>query len=121
VLEVRLALARSLGKEEQGKEGRPAIYPDELYIALPITCSYFNWTYRETEAFFRGLFPEKPFPSFQALHWYMKRKFGEKKLFKLLELMKECLCTFLGSDEILILDSTGIPHNGAERWRGICS
>jgi len=66
--EVFFALAKLLGKEERVKKWRPAIYPDELYIALLVMRSYFNWTYRETEAFFRDLFPGKPCPSFQSLH-----------------------------------------------------
>jgi len=42
--------------------------------------SYFNWTYRKTEAFFRDLFPRKPCPSFQILPWYMKKKLEEEFL-----------------------------------------
>ncbi|MGB9757935.1 MAG: transposase [Candidatus Bipolaricaulaceae bacterium] len=77
------------------------------------------WTYRETEAFFRDLFPEKPCPSFQALHWYMRKKLKEEELTKLLELLKERLGPFLEKNSLLILDSTGIAQRGKTqelRW-----
>jgi len=74
--------------------------------------SYFNWTYRETEAFFQDLFPGEPCPSFQALHWYMKKKLSEEEVLRLLELLKERLRPFLEKESLLILDSTGIPQRG---------
>lgn len=118
-----LRLQGRWGRRNRGRNGRPAIYPDEFYIALLILRSYFNWTYRETEAFFCDLFPGKPCPSFQALHWYIKhwyinKKLGEEKLLRLLELVKEHLRPFLQSDGILILDSTGIPHRGKTQKLG---
>ena len=118
VFKVCLELTNLLSKKESGKKGRPAIYPDHLYLALLILRSYFNWTYRETEAIFRDLFPEKPCPSFQALHWYMKKKLGEEELLRLLELLKKRLCPFLKPSEILILDSTEIPHRGKTQELG---
>lgn len=109
VFALALELAQRFEKKEGRRRGRPPIYPNHLYLALLILRSYFNWTYRETEAFFRDLFPDKPCPSFQALHWYMRKKLGEEELTELLELLKERLGPF---NSLLILDSTGIAHRG---------
>ena len=94
VFALALELAQRFEKKEGRRRGRPPIYPNHLYLALLILRSYFNWTYRETEAFFRDLFPDKPCPSFQALHWYMRKKLGEEELTELLELLKERLGPF---------------------------
>jgi hypothetical protein len=112
VFAVALRLAQEAEKKRERKRGRPPTYPDYLYLALLILRSYYNWTYRETEAFFRDLFPDEPCPSFQALHWYMRKKLGEEELHKLLELLKERLRPFLEKSLLLILDSTGIPQRG---------
>jgi hypothetical protein len=111
VFAVALRLAQEAEKKRERKRGRPPTYLDYLYLALLILRSYYNWTYRETEAFFRDLFPDEPCPSFPALHWYMRKKLGEEELHKLLELLKERL-RFLGKSPLLILDSTGIPQRG---------
>ena len=114
-----VALEPAKGVKKKGKKrGRPPIYPDHLYIALLVLRSYYNWTYRETEAFFRDLFPDQPCPSFQALHWYMRVKLGEEELVKLLELLRERLGPFLEEDSLLILDSTGIAHRGKSQKLG---
>lgn len=119
VFAVALELAQKVRRERRKRgRGRPPTYPDHLYLALLLLRSYFNWTYRETEAFFRDLFPGEACPSFQALHWYMRKKLGENELEQLLELLKERLRPFLRSDEILILDSTGIPHRGKTQELG---
>ena len=64
VFAVALTLAQEVEKKRERKRGRPPTYP--IYRALLILRSYYNWTYRETEAFFRDLFPDEPCPSFQA-------------------------------------------------------
>jgi len=69
-------------------------------------------------ALFRDLFLERPCPSFQALHWCMKKKLGEDELRRLLALLKERLRPSLRSNELLILDSTGIPHRGKTQELG---
>jgi len=112
VFAVALKLAQEVEKRRERKRGRPPTYPDHLYLALLILRSYYNWTYRETEAFFRDLFPDEPCPSFQALHWYMRKKLGGEELHKLLDRLKERLRPFLEKSFLLILDSTGIPQRG---------
>ena len=64
VFAVALKLAQEVEKRRERKRGRPPTYLDYLYLALLIL--RYNWTYRETEAFFRDLFPSEPCPSFQA-------------------------------------------------------
>jgi len=66
VFAVALRLAQEAEKKRKKKRGRPPTYPDYLYLALLILRSHYNWTYRETEAFFRDLFLDEPCPSFQA-------------------------------------------------------
>jgi len=66
VFAVALRLAQEVEKKRERKRGRPPTYPDYLYLALLIFRSYYNWTYLETEAFFRDLFPGEPCPRFQA-------------------------------------------------------
>ena len=60
VFAVALKLAQEVEKKRERKRGRPPTYPDHLYLSLLILRSYYNWTYRETEAFFRDLFPDEP-------------------------------------------------------------
>jgi len=78
------------GGEKAGKkEGRPPTYSDDLYLVLLILRSYCNLIYRETEAFFRDLFPDQSGPSFQALHWCMRKKLGEEEFHQLLGACEE--------------------------------
>ena len=63
VFSVALKLAQEVEKRRERKRGKPPTYLDHLYLALLILRSYYNWTYRKTEAF---LFPDEPCPSFQA-------------------------------------------------------
>jgi len=66
VFAVALRLAQEAEKRGKGSgEGLPLIRITSILPSL-ILRFYYNWTYRETEAFFRDLFPDEPCPSFQA-------------------------------------------------------
>lgn len=125
VFKVCLALAQEQLRKEPPKpkgRGHPQVYDEDLYLALSLFRAYFSLTFRSTTAFYQDLFPDEPCPTFQALHWFLKKKVKHERLEGIFLRLRENLEPFLPQEEerLFILDTTGLPHRGLTQrllWR----
>jgi len=120
VFELCLSLAQEGEKQkEETKRGRghPPIYSDSLYTSLLLFRAYFQLTFRETEALLAEFFPHLPCPTFQALHWFSKRKLSIQSLEELFRRLKARLLSLLPKEEevLFTLDTTGLPYRGKDQ------
>lgn len=122
VFKVCLALAQAQGEVPAVRgRGHPPVYEEALYLGLLLFRAYFHLTFRATVAFYQALLPDRPCPSFQALHWFLRRKASPESLEGLFQRLKERLAPLLPQEGefLFILDSTGLPHRGITqrlRW-----
>lgn len=96
VFDICLALAKQEGKTKDNRGwGHPPIYEEGIYLALSLFKVYFNLTFRATVSFYQDLFPEIPYPSFQALHRFLKRKVSSEQIKALFMRLREFLSPLL--------------------------
>lgn len=86
------------------------------YLAL-LPQTYYNWTYREMEAFFRDFCLDQLCPSFQGLHRYAKKKLRKAELLELLRIPQERLGHFLQGEVHSSL--TTLESRSAEKSRAL--